>query len=652
MSRPDADGLLTPLVGGFSEDEAGGSLGEEPEVAADGISGIGADGPPEPDAVAGGTAADTGGSLADNPEADVDEVSRPDADGLLTPLVEGFSEDEAGGSLGEELEADGDGTPAVGPSGPLTPLMGGISEDEEAGSLGEEPEPVADEISGIGADGPLEPDAIAGGTAADAGASLGEEPDADGLLTPLVGGAFEDEDAGSLGEELGADGDGTAAVGAGGPLRPPVGGAFEDEGAGSEGAASIGSVELGVGVPGGVGKGLLSGSGMPAYTTDVPEGADRPNAPATMPANAPGNTPAVAPEPAGVVQVARLEWRSAGWIAGGLFVAFVLVGLVRNIPDSLTRVGVGILFAFALDPVVVRLRHRLGCSRAGAVAIVSVAVGALFALLVFILGPPAVEQAQRFGRELPETVESSYDFPVVGNWLEERDAADEVRDWAADLPARVDTDSVTEVAKSVLDGVLAALMVMVVGLAVLVDGDRLVARMQAALPASIEPAAIRVGRTFYRTMGAYFAGSLLVASLAAIFILAVGLAFQVPLAPAAALWMLVVNLIPQIGGFLGGGFFTLLAMTQGLETGLICLVLYLIYMNFENHIIQPTIVGQAVDLSPPATMLAALVGGAAAGIPGALVATPLAGATKSLYMELRWGRAPRPHKALGRLLHH
>ena len=652
MSRPDADGLLTPLVGGFSEDEAGGSLGEEPEVAADGISGIGADGPPEPDAVAGGTAADTGGSLADNPEADVDEVSRPDADGLLTPLVEGFSEDEAGGSLGEELEADGDGTPAVGPSGPLTPLMGGISEDEEAGSLGEEPEPVADEISGIGADGPLEPDAMAGGAAADAGGSLGEEPDADGLLTPLMGGTSEDEDAGSLGEEPGADGDGTAVVGADGLLTPLVVGAFEDEGAGSEGAASIGSVELGVGVPGGVGKGLLSGSGMPAYTTDVPEGADRPNAPATMPANAPGNTPAVAPEPAGVVQVARLEWRSAGWIAGGLFVAFVLVGLVRNIPDSLTRVGVGILFAFALDPVVVRLRHRLGCSRAGAVAIVSVAVGALFALLVFILGPPAVEQAQRFGRELPETVESSYDFPVVGNWLEERDAADEVRDWAADLPARVDTDSVTEVAKSVLDGVLAALMVMVVGLAVLVDGDRLVARMQAALPASIEPAAIRVGRTFYRTMGAYFAGSLLVASLAAIFILAVGLAFQVPLAPAAALWMLVVNLIPQIGGFLGGGFFTLLAMTQGLETGLICLVLYLIYMNFENHIIQPTIVGQAVDLSPPATMLAALVGGAAAGIPGALVATPLAGATKSLYMELRWGRAPRPHKALGRLLHH
>ena len=237
-------------------------------------------------------------------------------------------------------------------------------------------------------------------------------------------------------------------------------------------------------------------------------------------------------------------------------------------------------------------------------------------------------------------------------WLEDRDAAEEVREWAADLPARVDTDSITSMARSVLDGVLAALMVMIVGLATLVDGDRLVLRLRAALPATVEPAAVRVGRTFYRTLGAYFAGSLLVASLAAIFILTLGLAFQVPLAPAAALWMLVVNLIPQIGGALGGGFFVILALTQGLTTGLVCGVLYLIYMNIENHVIQPTVVGHAVDLSPPATMLAALVGGAAAGIPGALVATPLAGAAKSLYLELRWGRTPEaPEPPLRRVWH-
>ena len=352
----------------------------------------------------------------------------------------------------------------------------------------------------------------------------------------------------------------------------------------------------------------------------------------------------LASEPAGeVVQVAHLDWRSGAWIAGGLFVSFLLIGLLRNTPASLTRIGVGVLLAFALDPIVVRARHRLGISRAAAVGLVSLGVAAVFAILVFVLGPPAIEQAEEFGRELPDTVEDLYSFPVVGGWLEDRDAAEEVRQWAEDLPGRIDTDSTTEIARSVLDGVLAALMVLVVGLAVLVDGDRLIDRLLAALPDNVEPGAVRVGRVFSRTLGAYFAGSLLVASLAAIFILAVGLAFGVPLAPAAALWMLVVNLIPQIGGFLGGGFFVLLAVTQGVGTGIACLVLFLVYQQFENHVIQPVVVGQAVDLSPPATMLAALVGGAAAGIPGALVATPLVGAGKSLYLELRWGRVHQHH---------
>jgi predicted PurR-regulated permease PerM len=346
---------------------------------------------------------------------------------------------------------------------------------------------------------------------------------------------------------------------------------------------------------------------------------------------------------AAVVQVAHLDWRSGAWIAAGLFASFLLIGLIRNVPASLTRIGVGVLLAFALDPVVVRIRHRLGISRAAAVGLVSLGVAAVFAILVFVLGPPAIEQAEEFGRELPDTVEDLYSFPVVGPWLEDRDAAEEVRQWAEDLPGRVDTDSITEMARNLLDGVLAAVMVLVVGLAVLLDGEQLVKRLLDALPDNVEPGAVRVGRIFYRTLGAYFAGSLLVASLAAIFILTVGLAFGVPLAPAAALWMLVVNLIPQIGGFLGGSFFVILAVTQGIETGIICLVLFLIYQQFENHVIQPVIVGQAVDLSPPATMLAALVGGAAAGVPGALVATPLAGAAKQLYLELRWGRRHEHH---------
>jgi predicted PurR-regulated permease PerM len=60
-----------------------------------------------------------------------------------------------------------------------------------------------------------------------------------------------------------------------------------------------------------------------------------------------------------------------------------------------------------------------------------------------------------------------------------------------------------------------------------------------------------------------------------------------------------------------------------------------LYLQIENHVIQPLVVGKSVKLSPPATMTAALVGVSAAGVVGALVAVPLVGALKVAYLELR-----------------
>ena len=95
--------------------------------------------------------------------------------------------------------------------------------------------------------------------------------------------------------------------------------------------------------------------------------------------------------------------------------------------------------------------------------------------------------------------------------------------------------------------------------------------------------------------------------------------------------------MPQIGGAVGGLAFVGLAFTESATVGLIALVFFILYLQFENHILQPLVVGRSVDLSPPATMTAALVGVSAAGVVGAMVAVPLLGAAKAIYLELRPG---------------
>ena len=185
------------------------------------------------------------------------------------------------------------------------------------------------------------------------------------------------------------------------------------------------------------------------------------------------------------------------------------------------------------------------------------------------------------------------------------------------------------------------LIVFAVAFAVMFDGESLVRRIRSLIQPKQRPRADRLSQVLYATFGSYFGGSVTVAVLMGIFVLILGLVFGVPLAPVAAIWAMITNFIPQIGGFLGGAFITVLALSVGVPTAIAVGLLFVIYMNFENHVLQNAIVGEAVDLSPPTTMLAALVGGAVAGVPGALVATPVVGATKRLYFEIRRGEVPQ-----------
>jgi predicted PurR-regulated permease PerM len=67
----------------------------------------------------------------------------------------------------------------------------------------------------------------------------------------------------------------------------------------------------------------------------------------------------------------------------------------------------------------------------------------------------------------------------------------------------------------------------------------------------------------------------------------------------------------------------------------ICAVFFVLYLQFENHVLSPLIVGRSVKLSPPATMTAALIGVSAGGVVGALLAVPVVAAAKAAYLELR-----------------
>ena len=118
----------------------------------------------------------------------------------------------------------------------------------------------------------------------------------------------------------------------------------------------------------------------------------------------------------------------------------------------------------------------------------------------------------------------------------------------------------------------------------------------------------------------------------------------VPLAALIGLWAAITNFIPQVGGYLGAAPLVILGFTTGTTSGLVIMATYLIYMQIENRLIQPLIVSKAVDISPFVAMVAVLIGGAAAGVVGAVLVTPLVAVVTSLRREFRTSpAAPTEH---------
>jgi predicted PurR-regulated permease PerM len=331
-----------------------------------------------------------------------------------------------------------------------------------------------------------------------------------------------------------------------------------------------------------------------------------------------------------------LDWQTVAIFLAAFVALVAFTSLVHQAGPVVAWVTIGTLLALALDPLVTSLARRVR-RRSVAVGVVLTGFVAVVVLLAVVFGPPAARQAQRLSEDLPQVIHDLGDLPIVGHRLRDANVDAKVQDFLDNLPERLsgDTTPLERAGRSVLSGALAAGATTLVAIALLLDGERLLRRIRRLVPVDRRDRADQFGRLAYQVIGRYFAGSVLVAVIAGVSVTAVGLILGVPLAPLLGAWVALFDLVPQIGGAAGGIPFVALALTKGPTVGLIAAVFFVLYLQFENHLLSPLVVGRSVNLSPPATLTAALVGVSTGGVVGALVAVPLLGAAKAIFLELR-----------------
>lgn len=330
-----------------------------------------------------------------------------------------------------------------------------------------------------------------------------------------------------------------------------------------------------------------------------------------------------------------------------LTVLVVIWSTVRSASGAVTLIVVTLFVAMALDPVVNAVQNRAKLGRAPSVVVV-LFFGLILVLgFVAIAGPQLVKESSNLQRQLPKTVASLGDLPLVGKSIQSADLPGKVTQALDSFSARSGQGSglpVGGLLKSASFGLGAVMLALFLMAGIMLEGPRLVASIRSALPVGHRESADGIGRVVYQVLAKYFAGSLLVAVLNGIWTASAALIAGVPLSPLLGVWSALTSLIPQIGGLLGFSLVFAVSLTAGVGPAIFMTVAFLVFMLFTNHVLVPLVVGKAVSLSPPVTMLAAIGGFSVGGIVGALFAVPTFGAIKAVAMYLRGSDAAVPEE--------
>ena len=101
-----------------------------------------------------------------------------------------------------------------------------------------------------------------------------------------------------------------------------------------------------------------------------------------------------------------------------------------------------------------------------------------------------------------------------------------------------------------------------------------------------------------------------------------------------AIWVAFADLIPLVGATLGAIPTILVALLHSLAAGIIMLVIFIVYQQFENHVLQVTIMSRTVKLNPLIVLVSVLIGVELYGFLGALLAIPAAGVIQVISRDI------------------
>ena len=349
------------------------------------------------------------------------------------------------------------------------------------------------------------------------------------------------------------------------------------------------------------------------------------------------------------VRAARREFerrvmRASLIVVSVVLVSLVIVLLVWRLRLVLLLLVVSLFIAALLHPIVVFFERR-GLRRGPATGVVFVIAVLIWSALVAVLVHPIINSATHLVNELPKLVQQAQQGKgQIGHLVARLHLLNFVKSRQANLQSIISKlgKPALSVGKSVVSGVVAVVTIFFLSFFFLLELPgilrAILQRMQPDRSERLHTVLADVGRAVVGYMLGNLATSLVAGLVLGVTLFVMGVPFPVVL----AIWVALVDFLPLVGGLLAGVPTVVIAALHSLPAGIVTLVVFLVYQQIENHILNPIVMSRTVRLKALYVLLAVLlgaeignlVGSVFGGLVGALLSVPAASAIQVIARDL------------------
>ncbi len=340
-----------------------------------------------------------------------------------------------------------------------------------------------------------------------------------------------------------------------------------------------------------------------------------------------------------------------------LVVVVLASKVIYKLREVILLIVVAGFIALLLNPAV-GILHRWRLKRRGsAVAVVTLLGVLVFAGLATAFGYPLVHGLNHLAGKLPTYFnQAEHGKGALGRLLRryhvehwvQKNVAPKLADFAKNLSKPALT-----LGKGAISLIFALFAIFVLVVLLLLEAPKLRRGVLSFFNPVRAAQVTRVAGEVSRSVTGYMLGNFITSIIAGVVVYIALAVMGVPFAFLWALWVGLFDFIPMIGGAVAGIPTVIFAATHSFSAGIVTLVVFVVYTQIENHVLNPIVMSRTVHVNPLLVLLAVLVGanigdlvgGLFGGFVGTLIAIPTAGSLQVIVREV-WhdtgDKAPPP----------